>query len=307
MRQRGIFIAIGLLILVNVVVLVGVSYNRSSESEAELVLTERELPLTYAYRRQENSGVALRINSYHAYYYPGRFSSDDFLFTWLDKQKLEALGFVFNEPINEQDKYNYFSRQLPRRTYAVLEYSGNVWEQWKVRREQEVTEIEREILERKKTDKDLAAARKSYERELLSGSRLFIVDAGNDAAALRKQYADRARFLIIPAKVHISYYASFPAPNSKEPRIRGHVELLITEVNVPRRLHAIFDEKTGTGALISNAPYLNEHAPRYQVVLCSGKRFEPWIRDIQPIKARQSFGTEQETNADSVILTEPKR
>ena len=128
---------------------------------------------------------------------------------------------------------------------------------------------------------------KNYERELKSGSRLFIVDAGNDPVLLRNQFADRTHFLIIPAKVHISYYGSYDAVQKKwtGQQVHGYVELLITEVTVPHDLHSRFDKKQGTGLSVSAAPYAGENAPpRYQVVLCSGARYEPWIADILPME-----------------------
>jgi hypothetical protein len=287
MRQRGMFIAIGLLLFVNAAVLAGVAYNRSGEPDAGVVLTERELPMAYGFRHQENSGVALRINTNHPFYW-GRRSVNDIAFPWLDRKKLETLGFDLSELDIKEKEHDYSSRELPRRTFAVLAYEGSAWEKWKNIMEQEVAEIEQDVAQRKKTDKDLEYARRSYEHELKAGSRLFIVDAGNDPAELRKQYGDRTHFLIIPAKVHISYYGSYDAAQRKwiGSQIHGYVELLITEVNVPHDLHTRFDKQKGTGSPVSAVPYAGENGPRYQVVLCSGKRYEPWIADILPIEQK---------------------
>jgi len=288
MRQRGMYVAILLLLLVNALVLANVARNRSGEPDARVALTERELPMAYGFRYQENSGVALRINAQHTSYWV-RGSLHDIDFPWLDRKKLESLGFDLSELDNRENARDYSSRELPRRTFAVVAYEGDAWEKWKGLMEREVAEVEQEVAQNKKTVKDLESARKNQERELRAGSRLFIVDAGNDPAELRKQYVDRSRFLIIPAKVHISYYGSYDAAQKKwvGSQLHGYVELLITEVNVPHDLHARFDKQQGTGSSpVSAAPYASENGPRYQVVLCSGTRYEPWIADIQPLEQK---------------------
>lgn len=288
MRQRGMYIAIGLLLLVNALVLAGTAYNRSGEPDARVVLTERELPTVYGFRHQENSGVALRINTNHLFYWVRR-SPNDIDFPWLDRMKLESLGFDLRDQDDAEKRHDYSSRELPRRTFAVLEFEGSAWEACKKSMEQEIAEVEQEVVLHKKTDKDLEDSRKHRERELVSGSRLFIVDVGNDPVELRKEYGDRAHFLIIPAKVHISYYSSYDAVQKKwtGSTVHGYVELLITEVNVPHALHTHFDKKQGTGSPVLAAPSAVESGPRYQVALCSGKRYEPWIADILPIDQKK--------------------
>ncbi|HET6365312.1 MAG TPA: DUF4824 family protein, partial [Nitrospirota bacterium] len=205
MRQRGIIIAVGLLLLVNTVVLGSVAYNRSGEPDAAMKLTDRELPVSTGYNHEENSGVSLRINTYHAFNWNRKGSNYD-VFSWLDSKKLESLGFDFSKSAKNEEKYGHYERQLPRRTFAVLEYGGNTWEAWKKRLEEELSFLEQEGKEGKKTTKDLEKARGSIERELTAGSRLFIIDAGNDPAALRQLYSDRTRYLIMPALVRVSYY-----------------------------------------------------------------------------------------------------
>ena len=262
MRQRGLFIAVGLLLLVNTIVLGGVVYNRSGEPDAAMKFTERELRISTAYYHEENSGVSLRINTDHAFNWNRKASNYD-AFAWLDSNKLESLGFDLSKPANNEMKHDYYERQLPRRSFAVLEYGGNSWEVWKRRLEEEFSFLEQEGKEGKKTAKDLEKARGNIERELTAGSRLFIIDAGNDPAALRQLYSNRSRYLILPALVRVSYYGSYTSAQARESSLRGYLELLISEINVPQYLH----KETKKG-------------PHYQVSLCTGKRYEPWIADI---------------------------
>jgi len=262
MRQHGLFIAIGLLLLMNAVVLGSVAYNRSGEPDAAMELTERELPVSPGYNHEENSGVSLRINTHHAFNWNRKGSNYD-AFAWLDGKKLESLGFDFSTSAKNEEKYDYYQRRLPRRTFAVMEYANNAWEAWKKRLEEELSFLEQEGKEGKKTAKDLEKARGSIERELTAGSRLFIIDAGTDPAALRQLYSDRAHYLILPALVRVTYYGSYTSAQARGSSIRGYVELLISEINVPHHLHK--QMKKG---------------PHYQVSLCTGRRYEPWIADM---------------------------
>jgi len=279
MRYRGLFIAVGLLLIVNTVVLGNVAYNRSGEPDANMKLTERELPVSTGYRHEENSGVSLRINTYHPFYWD-REAGDYDAFAWLDRKKLESLGFDFSKPDKNEEQYDYYERQLPRRTFAVLEYGGNAWEAWKKRLEAKLSLLEQEEKEGKKTAKDLKTMRGNIEGELTAGSHLFIIDVGNDPDALRQQYSDRARYLILPALVRVSYYGSNTSAQVHESGMRGYVELLISEINVPHNLHNQFDSRQHPNTFSTVPPFGPENGPHYQVSLRTGKRFEPWIADI---------------------------
>jgi hypothetical protein len=284
MRQRGMIFAIGLVLLVNAVVLGGAAYNRSGEPDATVTLTEREMPLVSGYGRSENSGVSFRIRTDH-YGYWRRHQAADIAFAWLDRAKLESLGFDVKTPITGAEAYDHYSRMLPRRIFSVLEYEGTVWEQWRARVEQELIDLKRTAPGPLLSAQELVSARKDHERELRNGSRLFIIDAGNDAGELRRLYPDRGRFLILPAKVHIFASGGHAGPDGKivEAGLRGSIELLITEVVVPRGLQVNLDARRATGPLVSVDPYPGDHEPRYEVVLRSGKRYEPWIADIRPL------------------------
>lgn len=283
MRQRGMYIAIALLVAINAIVVAGVLYNRSGEPDAVVTLSERELPVAYSYQ-MENSGISLRIDTNH-YFYSGlipalQYEPD----AWLDRQKLEALGFDFSAAPRDKEDYDYYNKQLPRRAYAVLEFDGPAWEGWKKRMSDEFAKVDEIEKEGKKTAKELDTARKNIEQALRTSSHLFTIDVGNDPAALRIQYPDKQHYLILPAKVSASYYPRNPASGVTGDGVRGHVEILTSEINVPHRLHARLGVEKKQGVRFRLSITSPETGPRYQVVLHTGKRYEPWAEDILPLR-----------------------
>lgn len=272
MRKRGLFIAIGLAIAVNAIVLAGAAYNRTGEPDAVMMLTERELPIGYSYQ-MENSGISLTIDTNHDFY--GGLAPVTYdAFAWLDRKKLETLGFDFSAASGADD---YYDKQLPRRAYAALEYDGRASESWQKKLSDELAKVDQAEKEGTKTTQELQAARKNIEEALRTSSHLFIVDAGTDSSALRKQYSDRRHYLILPATIRISY-VSYPVTSKAD--VRGHVDILTSEVNVPHRLHAKLGEQKKQGSRFRIGMGMPERGPRYQVVLHTGRRYEPWIEDV---------------------------
>jgi hypothetical protein len=278
MRKRGIFCAIGLLLVINAFVLAGVQYNRSGDSDAYMTLTERELRTAYTYQ-EDNSGKSLRIQTHHNIYTALGTSIDD-RFGTSDREKLEAIGFDFSDAhMGNNDTDDYF-KQLPRKAYTVLEFDGSSWEEWKKKLSDELAKVEQAAAEGKIKKEDLDSARKNIERALITDSHLFIIDFGKDPSALRRQYSDRQHYLILACKVHLSYSGSYSAPGTKGDNLHGYVELLNEEINVPHRLQAGLREQKDTGTGFRKGAGLPEMGPQYQVVLYTGKRYEPWIENL---------------------------
>jgi hypothetical protein len=293
MRKYGLISAIALLVIVNVVVLAGVARNRSGAPDAVVELTERELPLGF-YRGtadKENTGISLRLdwNQYPAY---SRFlhrNSRGFRDDWFDQAKLEAVGFDCSMPLTDAKAELHYEKMLPRKAYAVLEYEGIAWEAWRARAEQDLSEVVEKANKGALMQKDLKEAQDEYERGLKTHSRLFAIDAGSDPARLRQQYPDNKRFLIAPAQVRLSYNRNYnvDAKKNGSPKLTGYItEVLVDDINVPKTMRAVIDTLTGKGTnpLGSYSSYgANTQEPRYKVTLVYGKRYEPWIADIQPI------------------------
>lgn len=241
-RSHTLAAGLALILVVNVVVLAGVAYNRSGEPEAQLKLSQRELPMPGEWGLEgENSGVNLTI-AWRVHPGPG---SDAYDFghsyggeaTWLDRAKLETLGFDLTEPPLRE------TRQLPRDALLVLEVDGPAY-QAALRRAEERA--------RRKPEEWMLRQLK-HERE--TSSRLFVVDAGADLAALRAKYPNRSQYAIVKGKVRI-YRAS------RGKAAAGFVAgVNITSVHVPVEMHRALRRD---GA--------------YEATVAFGRRLEPWLR-----------------------------
>jgi hypothetical protein len=297
MRKHGMFIAIGLLVLVNTIVLAGIAYNRSGEPAATITLTERELPLVsyYRYDDRENTGLSLRIDwsndsPWHEISYrwsPWRKYGRD---EWIDKTKLEAIGFDCKFPIDDPKADLHYPKMLPRKTYAVLEYEGSAWKKWLADSQSNWTEVETNAEKGTITQDELKRARAYYENECRTHSRLFVIDVGNDSSALRKQYSEQGRYLIMPATVRLHYYPpSYTEEGKKKepPYIMGRIDDVLTDtIYVPKEhrhiLEKVMEKRRQNEKVSGDLPGSRDS---YKVKLQVGKRAEPWIvaiRELSP-------------------------
>ena len=279
MKGRGWVAAIALVVSVNALVLVRVAANRRGEPDASLTLTERELPIAYVSPNSESSGVSLRFNVEHFVPWSSAGSCGDRELdplAWLDGEKLAALGFRVSVPNSWEEADILIQRQLPREAFAVLELGGRAWERYRERLAERYSLSAQEVCDAKPAPAPNVSDRTDAERALRFGSRLFVVDVGNDPSALRRQYPDRNSYLIAPAKVHVFLSRHCASLSST---VRGSVSLLIDEVNVPRRLQA----KLPSVERPASYGWGGERAPRYEVVLASGKNHEPWIQEIRSV------------------------
>ena len=265
-RQRTLLAGLALIVLTNAVVLAGVAYNRSGEPEATLRLTERELGVTdYGMWAGEKSGIELNLQwrlpqretdrSRNSYGFWGGEAA------WLDEAKLRELGF--EPPPAGLPEERRGRREKERAVTLVLEYDGPAY-QAVLERAQEAAAKERAGEGKPKGAYDNAA--QWLEREERSGSRLFVVDAGLDADALRAKYPDRARYAIAEGRVRPVYRR-----NAANPMSSGHVTAVsVPSINVPLEYRSLF-------ASLSETPYhlQQKGGPRYEAILSYGKRLEP--------------------------------
>jgi Domain of unknown function (DUF4824) len=267
---------------VNVFVLVRVAANRRGAQESSLSLTEREMPVAFVSPSSESSGVALRIKVEH--WVPmaaGSYTPDPTLdpLGWLDARKLAEVGFQVNVPSSLEDAELYVRRQLPRVAYAVLEHGGRAWKAYKTRIGARFGLADPDVATMTPLTVAEGSDKRMADRELRFGSRLFVVDVGTDPAALRARYPERNVYQVVPAKVHVHLERHAPGTKctTETCRMRGTVTLLIDEVSVPRRLQRFLPRREGVrfGSDETTA------APRYEVVVRSGRGYEPWIEDIR--------------------------
>jgi hypothetical protein len=273
-RAHTLIAGAALIVLTNGVALVGVAYNRSGNPDSVLAFTQRELQMSYKWwRDRENSGIGLRLvwrvqkeeigdetdtgNWYGAGGAPA----------WLTKTKLGELGFDVSQPENSDRGRRHYERQLPKEVLLVLELDGPAYAE---ARERAKRHADREDAlrvanpDKKEFEQRSKEARNRMDREERQYSRLFAVDAGLDASALRSKYPDRAHYAIGRGQVRPLVTGS-----ALSLKLAGYVsELSIDEINVPLEFRNVFEHAlpdAGTGPL------------RFDATVAFGKRLEPWI------------------------------
>lgn len=284
-RARGLLLIGGaLVLLVNAIVLAGVAWNRSGEPEATLRLSERELSLPggwrYRYNR-EDSGLSLNLRwrvptvgaskdaTYQLDYGPYA------LVSWLDADKLAALGFDVRLPADEQAARR--QRQSAREVWLALELDGPAQARAVEQAGEYLAAAERALAEHPNDPhhQDRAkTARRQFDSVRDEWSRLFAVDADRDADALRARYPDRERYAIVSGRVRPVWpYAD--ARNQRTREWRGHIEAVnISSIHVPLAFRAAFEP------MLDDAQ--TQRRARYEVTLAYGRRLEPWIVDVRP-------------------------
>lgn len=268
-RRRTLFAGLALILGVNGIALTGVALNRSGEPESLLQLSERELQLPYGrWDSKENSGVELSLrwrvhagddtpDNYYGYASYGGTAA------WLDETKMAALGF---EIPGGQRTARWKSRQnRTREVLLVLELDGTAYRQ-SLERARKKADSEEKLNAGNPGNKEFESrakrAREYAESEARENSRLFAVDAGLDAEALRAKYPDKARYLIARGQVRPQLVM-----RDKQDRLSGYISALsIDRINVPVEFqHALKqDERT------------RKTAP-FEAGVAYGRRLEPWI------------------------------
>lgn len=282
-RRHTLVAGVALILLVNATILAGVAGNRSGDPTSRLQLSERELRLPYGGRNNtENSGVTLnlvwRVSGVDEpeRIYAGDESSGGAP-AWLDRAKLAALGFdVADDQARKPAK-----RWRTREVLLVLEFDGLSHRQALARAQKNADDQQKLALanpghaefERRAKQAGALVAREQYE-----SSRLFVVDAGLDAEALRRQYPDRAHALLMRGQIRPQLLAG----RAPEPRLAGYVSALsIGQINVPVKFQPALRRDAAT----------NRAAP-FEATLAVGQRLEPWLVSVAEQPAAKRGGAE---------------
>jgi uncharacterized protein DUF4824 len=278
-RQRSLVAGAGLILIANAVVLIGAAYNRSAPADSVLRLTQREARPSYrSWGIRENSGLALTVQ----WRVPTQDRADPSLpmvsygpyggtVAWLDAAKLRELGFDVSQPLDTDRKRSFYARELPRQVFVVLELDGAAYQaslrtvrEYGARQEalRAANPGKKEFEDRARHGNDL------LKQEEQANGRLFAIDAGLDAAALRAKYRESSRYAIVRGRVRA--YAGW---DSKNPEPTGFVsDLGVDEINVPSAFRSQFaDARDG---------YVMPAGSSYEVTVAFGKRLEPWIVDV---------------------------
>jgi len=268
-RRRTLFAGLALILVVNGIALSGVVLNRSGEPESLVQLSERELQLPYGrWNSKENSGVELSLqwrvdagNDTQGNYYS--YASYGGTASWLDETKMAALGFEV-----PQDRLMPRWKKKQNRTkevLLVLELDGSAYRQSLERARRKADDEEKLSAGNpgnKEFEQRAKYAREYAESEAGENSRLFAVDAGLDAEALRAKYPDKAHYLIVRGQLRPQIVT-----RDQQDRLSGYISALsISRINVPVEFqHALkHDERTNKTA-------------RFEASVAYGQRLEPWI------------------------------
>lgn len=284
MNSKNLFMAGAFIVLViNAIVLSGVAYNRSGEPESVITLSGREMEVSRSYTSDfKNSGISLRINWRALGKEKTLDEISDYFdwrsLHWLDEKKLEELGFDIKRYAKRNT--NHYQDLPEKEVCLVLENNGEAYREAVKRAEKALASAEAKLKENPDS-KDLIDRRKSAEEELKneikSRSRLFVIDAGLEASALRSKYPDKNRYMITKGIVRPGYdYSDEKATK----RLTGWISRLgVVSLHLPleyeKKLESFKNSK------------MNEDCGKYseyqcyEIELFYGKRLEPWINQIK--------------------------
>ncbi len=277
-RAHTLIAGAALIVLTNGVALVGVAYNRSGDPDSVLALTQRELGMPYKWwRERENSGIALRL-LWRAHeeevgdeidrgtWYAGVGGTA----AWLTKAKLGELGFNVSQPESSDPGRRHYEKQLPKEVLLVLELDGPAYAQARARARRYADRedaLRAANPDKKEFEQRSKQARDRLDREERENSRLFAVDAGLDAGALRSKYPDRAHYAIVRGRVHPLVTGA-----GRSLRLSGYLgELSVDEISVPLEFRSVFEHALPAGATGVGSP------ARFDATVAFGKRLEPWL------------------------------
>jgi hypothetical protein len=276
MRNPLLLTAIGLLVVSNTLVLTHVALNRSGEPDSEMELTARELQ--YYGTRGDNSSVVLMLRwTNTAPEYPPGPPTD--ARGWFDQKKLEELGFDLSVPADSPKASRFYDNQRSREAFVALELEGPAWEAWLKDREPRL-ETETSYGPQVSLDNRIDIERQTTPR-------LVAVDAGRDAAALRRKYPDRKRVLILPAVLRAMLNMKIPASREGPPRaayLRGAItRLAIESISVPEPLSRRLDGQSYSPWTFDGQK-IKINQPPYSVLLRVGSKHEPWVVDVKLLR-----------------------
>jgi Domain of unknown function (DUF4824) len=275
--DRLLLAAAALVVLVNALILGGVALNRRTPPEATLILSERELSATvtspFYFGNDENSGLTLKLR--WAVLTPA-VAEQEFSnpwgerwgpAAWLDRKKLATLGFDVTPQSDERAQSRYNERVQAREVLLVLEMNGDAYQsalqQIRTRAAQAAATAAADSLDARLVN-EAQRLRETARRLERDSTRLYVVDAGLDATALRRRYPDRMRYAIVRGNVQPLVVGRGAAQ-----QLFGRVAAVhCADLSVPVNLRA---------PLPRPPLRYDDRGQPYQVKVSFGRRFEPWI------------------------------
>jgi hypothetical protein len=257
MLKRFLWV-IGVVLVANAGAFAVVVRNSNGAPDASVQLTERELRLSDV--DVENTGMTLRLR-WHQPAAP----------VWFDRAKLTLLGFDCSvDPKSQGAREHYNSPAfLPRTAYVVLEYTPD-------QPPPDDAAVPKKPTREPRTTPGVEA---THEQVLQRISRLKPVDAGNNAAVLRRAYPDRRRFIITRGLVRL-FLTSEKEPGG--PALVGSVvQLLPDELWVPRTWQPMLLKLWASAHGYS---YELSYDPRYEATVEYGRDALPRIVGVKEIR-----------------------
>ena len=251
--KRTFWLGTGLILLSNAAALGGVYYNRSGEPDSVLQLSERELSRAYG-KVRDYSDAAGKVLQLHARLADG----------WVTPDKLRELGFDVDD-----NATTYYRNRQEREALVVLELNGVQYQAELANAEAELKQAQSEFAaapDSAQAKDKLDTAEHQLNRLRANVTRLYLVDAGLDAASLRQRYPDRSRYSLARASLRVGVRWS-----ASEATVDDYTLYFdLAEVSVPSRWRSVFTAWN---------PYdrMAEERNQVSVEVSFGKRFEPWI------------------------------
>ncbi|WP_017905113.1 DUF4824 family protein [Pseudomonas asplenii] len=271
-NRHSLFFGVALILVTHAVVLSGVAHNRGGTPQAQLNLSQRELQLPYG-QDADNSGLSLNLRLRGLHPYENAYSDPGDVTLWLDKDKLASLGFDVSKPYETQYRSSRDTKRFSRPVFLAFEFNGPAYRRaLEKARAYEAREAQKGV-----SKNTLEAASRSLAFELNGNSRLFLIDAGRDAQALRAKYPDTRQYLIIPGRIEPLVLDS---TESRPRLLTGRVtEVDAQKINVP----AAFSKKLGPiRQQIKGQRYEDRESDAFgfNATVAFGQRFEPWIVEL---------------------------
>ncbi|QXI26006.1 DUF4824 family protein [Pseudomonas vanderleydeniana] len=266
-----------LILVTHAVVLSGVAYNRSGTPQAQLNLSQRELQLPYR-DDADNSGLSLNLRLRGLHPYENAYSDPGDVTVWLDKDKLASLGFDVSRPYETQYRSSRYTKRFSRSVFLAFEFNGPAYQ----RALEKARAYEAREARKGASKNTLEAASRSLAFELNGNSRLFLIDAGQDAQALRAKYPDTHRYLILPGRIEPLVLDS---TESRPRLLTGRVtEVDVEKINVPA---AFSSQLEPIRQRIKGQRYEDRESDAFgfRATVSFGQRFEPWLVELSPTQA----------------------
>lgn len=286
-RRWGPLAGLVVLLSTHAVILGRVAWNRALPIQV-CTLTERELAMPF-FEEPDSSSLFLQLRLGDQpppeAVWAGRMLNVPLYpegHPWLDRGKLQALGFRVGVAPDAEDAPSYYAGPITRRAFVALEMEGRAWERFLAERQEQVARVRSGIAAGVSGARELRDAEALLALDMASRSRLMPVDADRDGEVLVRRYPG-ASHLVIPCGITLQL------TRSREGRalLATRIEPLVSSIQVelPHRgvlvpLMSKVSREAFFSRLRSRPAWPEPRPARYCIHLAYGRTWEPWIRGL---------------------------